>query len=79
MIMTKYKLNSPVEINYIKIRNNNLIDVFEEDMAYFTNVSTIDLQDNEVPLYKLWNFKALQKLNLSFNNMRKLEIFCEED
>jgi len=43
MIMTKYKLTSPSDIYEVKIRKNNLYDVYEDDMAHFTNLSSIDL------------------------------------
>lgn len=44
-------------------------------MTHFTNVSSINLTDNEVPLYKLRNFKNVVKINLSFNKMKDLEVY----
>ena len=75
MIMQKYKLSSPDQVTKIVIRNNNLYDVFEDDMPYFSNLSELDLTDNEVPLWKLRNLRGIQKLNLSFNRMQILEIY----
>lgn len=70
--MQKYKMKSPAEITFVKIRNNNLNDVYENDMPIFTNLSTLDLSDNEIPLHKLRNVTNLQKLNLSFNKISEL-------
>lgn len=53
MIMKKYTdCKAPAEVTAIKIRKANLNDVFEEDMKYFSNLSSVDVQDNEIPVWK---------------------------
>lgn len=79
MIMKKYNFESPSQVTSINIQKNNLFNVFEEDMVHFSNVGNINLIDNTVPLYKLRNFKSVVKINLSFNQMKELEVYPSQE
>ena len=43
------------------------MDVIEEDLCYFQNLSTLDLADNKVRMEQLKNLKYLTDLNLQYN------------
>ena len=51
--MKKYGFEAPSEVHAISITKNHLNDVYEEDMSHFKNVSSINLSDNMIALYKL--------------------------
>ena len=73
MIMNKFELDIPEQASWITITGHNINDVFEDDMRYFSNLSELNLSDNnQVPMYKLKHLPNLSKLNLSLNKFTNL-------
>jgi Leucine-rich repeat (LRR) protein len=80
MIMNKFDLDMPEEASCVVIRNHMINDVFEDDMAYFKNLTEFDLKDNhQIPMHKLRHLPSLEKLDLSFNKLEELTLYEEED
>ena len=52
-----------------KLAGENIVDVKEEDMLAFSNLSYLDLSDNNVKLHQLANLLNLRELDLSYNNI----------
>jgi Leucine-rich repeat (LRR) protein len=59
----------PHEAIRSKLAGENIIDVREEDLVYFKNLSYIDLSDNHLNLGWLQNFEGLQELDMQYNQM----------
>jgi len=75
MIMNKFELDLPEQASSATITNHDINDIFEDDMKFFTNLTELNLKDNnKVPMYKLLSLPALEKLNLSFNKIHNLAI-----
>lgn len=49
------------------------MQVVEEDLCYFQNLSAIDLSDNHVRLEQLKNLKSLVEINLQYNYIREIK------
>jgi hypothetical protein len=49
------------------LAGENIIDVREEDLVYFKNLSFIDLSDNHLNLGWIQNFEGLQELDMQYN------------
>jgi Leucine-rich repeat (LRR) protein len=57
-----------------KLRGENIIDVEEEDLHFFQNLTNLDLTENVIELHKLINLKSLRTLSLQYNQLRTLEV-----
>jgi len=57
----------PHEAIRSKLAGENIIDVREEDLVYFKNLSFIDLSDNHLNLGWIQNFGGLQELDMQYN------------
>ena len=55
------------------------MDVIEEDLCYFQNLTTLDLADNKVRMEQLRNLKYLQDLNLQFNSITQIPTLGDKD
>lgn len=58
-----------------KLASSNYSDVIEEDLAFFKNLTHLDLSDNCVQMHQLTNLNALEELDLQQNNIRELHLF----
>jgi Leucine-rich repeat (LRR) protein len=54
----------PFEAITSKLASQSIVDVIEDDLCYFQNLTTLDLSDNKVKLEQLKNLKNLYELNL---------------
>lgn len=55
------------------------MEVIEEDLCYFQNLSSIDLSDNHIRLEQLRNLKSLTEINLQYNYIRIIPALGSED
>lgn len=72
LILYSCRVRLPHEAIKSKLSSQNIIDVIEEDLCYFQNLTSLDLSDNKVRLEQLRNLKYLSDLNLQFNNITKI-------
>ena len=57
----------PKEAIKSKITGENLVDVVEDDLAYFSNLVYLDVSDNKIRLDQLWNLLNLNELHMQYN------------
>ena len=64
----------PHEAIRSKLSGQNIVEVVEEDLCYFQNLTYLDLSDNRVKIEQLSNLTNLAELNLQFNSLASLLI-----
>lgn len=79
MILYSCRVRLPHEAIKSKLSSQQIIDVVEEDLCYFQNLSSLDLADNRVRLEQLKNLKYLSDLSLQFNQICKIPTLSEHD
>lgn len=52
-----------------KLSGENIVDVKEEDLLAFPNLSHLDVSDNSLQLHQLANLLNLRDLELQYNNI----------
>ena len=57
-----------------KLSSQNIIEVREEDLIYFKNLTFLDLSDNSVAMSSLKNLTCIEQLDLSNNKLDFLQI-----
>ena len=67
LILYSCRVRLPHEAIKSKLNSKQIVDVIEEDLCYFQNLTSLDLSDNKVRLEQLKNLRYLQELNLQFN------------
>ena len=55
------------------------MEVIEEDLCYFQNLTSIDLSDNHVRMEQLRNLKSLSEINLQYNYIRIIPQLSPDD
>lgn len=55
------------------------MEVIEEDLCYFQNLTNIDLSDNHIRLEQLRNLKSLSEVNLQYNYIRVIPALNFDD
>ena len=79
LILYSCRVKLPHEAIKSKLDSQNIMEVIEEDLCYFQNLSTIDLSDNHVKLEQLRNLKSLTEINLQYNYIRLIPQLKPED
>lgn len=64
LILWSCRVRLPHEAIKSKLASKQIVDVIEEDLCYFQNLTSLDLADNKVRLEQLKNLKNVQELNL---------------
>jgi len=64
----------PYEAIRSKLNGQNIVQVREEDLVYFKNLTSLDLADNNVSMQQLANLVAIEELDLQYNNIDHLEL-----
>lgn len=59
LILFSCRVRLPHEAIKSKLASKQIVDVIEEDLCYFQNLTTLDLADNKVRLEQLRNLKYL--------------------
>lgn len=70
LILYSCRVKLPHEAIKSKLDSQNIMEVIEEDLCYFQNLSSIDLADNHIRLEQLKNLKQLNEVNLQYNYIR---------
>jgi Leucine-rich repeat (LRR) protein len=73
LILYSCRVKLPHEAIKSKLDGQNIMQVIEEDLCYFQNLSAIDLADNHVRLEQLKNLKSLVEINLQYNYIREIK------
>lgn len=69
LILYSCRVRLPHEAIKSKLSSQQIVDVIEEDLCYFQNLTTLDLSDNKVRVEQLRNLRYLCDLNLQFNQI----------
>lgn len=69
LILFSCRVKLPHEAISSKLTSQQIVEVIEEDLAYFQNLNSLDLSDNRVRLEQLKNLKSLTELNLQYNQI----------
>lgn len=79
LILFSCRVRLPHEAIKSKLASKQIVDVIEEDLCYFQNLTTLDLADNKVRMEQLRNLKYLQDLNLQFNSIFSIPALSDKD
>lgn len=79
LILYSCRVKLPHEAITSKLASQKIVDVIEEDLCYFQNLSTVDLSDNRVRLEQLRNLKCLAEVNLQFNSITSIPQLSPKD
>ena len=79
LILFSCRVRLPHEAIKSKLASKQIVDVIEEDLCYFQNLTALDLADNKVRMEQLRNLKYLQELNLQFNQISQIPPLGEKD
>jgi Leucine-rich repeat (LRR) protein len=79
LILFSCRVKLPHEAIKSKLDSQNIVEVIEEDLCYFQNLTTIDLADNNIRLEQLRNLKQLQEINLQYNYIRVIPQLESDD
>ena len=79
LILFSCRVRLPHEAIKSKLSSKQIVDVIEEDLCYFQNLTHLDLADNKVRLEQLRNLKFLQELNLQFNSITMIPPLSDKD
>lgn len=78
-LLEKSQCEFPHEVIAAKLSNKNLVDAVENDLAYFENLTRLDLSENSIrDIRKLSALKALNRLELQNNGIEDIN-FEEKD
>jgi Leucine-rich repeat (LRR) protein len=56
------------------LSGQNIVDVREEDLVFFTNLLCLDISDNNVMMSQLLNLSNLEELDMQYNNMTSITL-----
>jgi Leucine-rich repeat (LRR) protein len=59
----------PHEAIRSKISGENIVEVIEEDLAYFKNLVFLDISDNHISIEQILNLSSLVELNVQYNSI----------
>jgi Leucine-rich repeat (LRR) protein len=67
LLLHSCNVKLPHEVVTSKLSSQHITDVREEDLAYFKNLTFIDLSDNQVNLEWLRNLESVEEIDLQNN------------
>jgi len=67
--MYSCRVKNPAQAIRSKLSSENIVDVREEDLLYFPNLTHLDISDNNVSINQLLNLKSLEELDIQYNNI----------
>jgi Leucine-rich repeat (LRR) protein len=77
LLLYSCRVKLPHEAIRSKLAGENIVDVTEEDLEFFKNLTFLDLSDNSVQMQMLSNLSALEELDLQYNNIDMLQLSPE--
>ena len=72
LLLYSCRVKLPHEAIRSKLSGQNIVEVVEEDLAYFQNLTYLDVSDNKIQIEQLANLTNLVELNTQFNNIQTL-------
>ena len=69
LLLYSCRVKIPNQAIKSKLSGENIVDVKEEDLAYFTNLTHLDVSDNQILMSQLLNLVSLEELDMQYNNM----------
>ena len=69
LLMYSCRVKNPNQAIKSKLAGENIVDVREEDLLYFPNLTHLDLSDNRIALSQLLNLVSLEELDVQYNNI----------
>jgi Leucine-rich repeat (LRR) protein len=74
LLLYSCRVKLPHEAIRSKLASENIVDVTEEDLEFFKNLTYLDISDNFVQMHQLANLVALEELDMQYNNMTALQL-----
>jgi Leucine-rich repeat (LRR) protein len=75
LLLYSCRVKLPHEAIRSKLSGESIVDVREEDLAYFKqNLKFLDVSDNSIAMEKLLNLQNLEELDLQYNNIDHLDL-----
>lgn len=73
LMLHSCKVKLPHEAQHSRLSGMNIVDVVIDDLAYFKNLLSIDLSDNQVKLEWLKTLESVEDVDLQYNQITSLE------
>ena len=67
LLLYSCRVKLPHEAIRSKLASMNIVEVTEEDLEYFKNLTYLDISDNQVYMHNLMNLTNLQELDIQYN------------
>ena len=67
LLLYSCRVKLPHEAIRSKLASMNIVEVTEEDLEYFKNLTYLDISDNQVYMHNLMNLTNLQELDIHYN------------
>ena len=67
LLLYSCRVKLPHEAIRSKLGSMNIVEVTEEDLEYFKNLTYLDISDNQVYMHNLMNLTNLQELDIQYN------------
>ena len=64
LLLYSCRVKIPNQAISSKLSGENIVDVKEEDLAYFTNMTSLDVSDNSILMSQLINLTSLEELDM---------------
>ena len=74
LLMYSCRVKNPNQAIKSKLAGENIVDVREEDLLYFPNLTHLDVSDNHIVPSQLLNLVSLEELDLQYNNIEQLHL-----
>ena len=69
LLLYSCRVKLPHEAIRSRLASMNIIEVTEEDLEFFKNLTFLDISDNRVQMHQLQNLVSLQELDLQYNQI----------
>ena len=74
LLMYSCRVKNPNLAIKSKLTGENIVDVREEDLLYFPNLTHLDVSDNQIAFGQLFNLVSLQELDIQYNNISQIHL-----
>ena len=74
LLLYSCRVKLPHEAIRSKLASMNIVEVTEEDLEFFKNLTYLDISDNTIYMHNLMNLVSLQELDMQYNKMDSLHL-----
>lgn len=74
LLMYSCRVKNPNLAIKSKLAGENIVDVREEDLLYFPNLTHLDVSDNQISFGQLLNLVSLKELDIQYNNINQIQL-----